>query len=79
MKRVALSALVALATTSAIAQTTTDQDKYYVLHNPDSNECTIEEQEPTDKTIIVDVFKTRTDAEEAVELLEICKPALDDD
>ena len=50
-----------------------------MLHNPDSNECTIEEQEPTDKTIIVDVFKTRTDAEEAVELLEICKPALDDD
>ncbi|MDR6306764.1 hypothetical protein GGQ85_004500 [Nitrobacter vulgaris] len=26
MKRVALSALIALATTSAIAQTTTDQD-----------------------------------------------------
>ena len=79
MKRVALSALIALATTSAIAQTTTDQDKYYVVHNPDSNECTIEEQEPTDKTIIVDVFKTRTDAEEAVELLEICAPDPDDD
>ena len=79
MKRVALSALVALATTSAIAQTITDQDKFYVVHNPESNECTIEEQEPTDKLIIVDVFKTRTDAEEADELLEICKPDLDDD
>ena len=79
MKRVALSALVALATTSAIAQTTTDQDQYYVAHNPDSNECTIEEQELTDKTIIVDVFKTLTDAEEAVELLEICAPDPDDD
>ncbi|MDR6306525.1 hypothetical protein GGQ85_004258 [Nitrobacter vulgaris] len=52
---------------------------HYVVHNPDSNECTIEEQEPTDKTIIVDVFKTRTDAEEAVELLEICAPDPDDD
>ena len=79
MKRVALSALIALATTSSIAQTTTDQDKYYVVHNPDSNECTIEKQKPTDTTIIVDGFNTRTDAEEAVELLEICKPDLDDD
>jgi hypothetical protein len=52
MKRVALSALIALVTTSSIAQTTTDQDKYYVVHNPDSNECTIEEQEPTDKTTL---------------------------
>ena len=79
MKRVALSALVALATTSALAQTTTDQDKYYVVHNPDSNECTVEEQEPTDKTIIVDVFKTRTDAEDAINFLEVCKPDLDDE
>ena len=79
MKRVALSALVALATTSALAQATTDHDEYYVVHNPDSNECTIEEQEPTDKTIIVDVFKTRTDAEAAVKTMEICKSDLDDD
>ena len=79
MKRVALSALIALATTSSIAQTTTDQDKYYVVHNPDSNECTIEEQKPTDTTIIVDVFKTRTDAEAAVKTMEICKSDLDDD
>ena len=79
MKRVAMSALIAVATTSAIAQTTTDQDKYYVVHNPDSNECTIEEQKPTDTTIIVDVFKTRADAEDAIKILEICKPDLDDD
>jgi hypothetical protein len=36
-------------------------------------------QPSSPKTIIVDVFKTRADAEEAVELLEICKPGLDDD
>ena len=80
MKRVALSALVALATTSAIAQTTTDQDKYYVVHNPDSNECTVEEQEPTDPTDtpIIGVFKTPIDAEAGIKTMEVCKPGLED-
>jgi hypothetical protein len=78
MKIAALSTLAALAASPALGQAAT-VDKYYVVHNPDSNECTIEEQEPTDKSNIVDVFKTQTDAEEAAELLEICKPDESDD
>lgn len=79
MKKFALGALVALATTSALAQATTDHDEYYVVHNPESNECTVEEKKPADTTIIVDVFKTRTDAEDASKIMEVCKPDLDDD
>ena len=80
MKRFALSALIALSATSALAQAVT-VDEYYVVRDSDSKKCTIAEQKPADPASIVDngEFKTRTDAEAAIKTMEACKSDLDDD
>ena len=82
MKTFALSAVIALAATSALAQATTDQhddqDEYYVVLDPETKKCTILEQEPTD-TPIIGVFKTPTDAEAAITTMEVCKSGLIED
>jgi hypothetical protein len=80
MKRLALSALIALSATSALAQAVT-VDEYYVVRDPDSKKCTIVEHRPAVATSIVDngTFKTRTDAEAAIKTMEDCKSDLDDD
>ena len=80
MKKFALSALIALAATSAYAQTTVATE-YYVVRDPDSKKCIIVEQKPADPASIVDngEFKTRTDAEAAIKTMEACKSDLDDD
>ena len=64
MKKFALSALIALAATSAYAQTTVATE-YYVVRDEATKKCTIVDKKPTTTTTIVDngVFKTRTAAD----------------
>ncbi len=62
MKRFALTALIAFAATSALAQTATVHEEYYVVRDPATKHCTIEDHKPTVTTTIVDhaIFGTRT-------------------
>ena len=65
MKTFALSALIALAATSALAQATTDQNEYYVVLDPETKKCIVVEQEPADTTIL-GVFKALIDADAGI-------------
>ena len=47
MKKFALSALIAFAATSALAQTTTVHEEYYVVRDPATKNCRIVDQKPT--------------------------------
>jgi hypothetical protein len=74
MKKFALSALIAFAATSALAQTTTVHEEYYVVRDPATKKCRIVDQKPTTTTTIVDngIFKTRAEAETGMKTLKVC-------
>ena len=74
MKKFALSALIAFAATSALAQTTTVHEEYYVVRDPATKKCRIVDQKPTTTTTIVDngIFKTRAEAETGIKTLKVC-------
>jgi hypothetical protein len=74
MKKFALSALIAFAATSALAQTTTVHEEYYVVRDPATKKCRIVDQKPTTTTTIVDhgIFKTRTEAETGMKTMKVC-------
>ena len=75
MKKFAMTALIALATTSALAQTATVREEYYVVRDPATKRCTIVDQKPTVTTSIVDhgIFGTRTEAETGMKTMEVCE------
>ena len=54
MEKFALSALFALAATSALAQTTTVHEEYYVVRDPETKRYTVVDQKPTVTATIVD-------------------------
>jgi hypothetical protein len=74
MKKFALSALIAFAATSALAQTTTVHEEYYVVRDPATKKCRIVDQKPTTTTTIVDngIFKTRAEAETGMKTIKVC-------
>ena len=74
MKRLALSALIAFAATSALAQTATVHEEYYVVRDPATERCTVVDQKPTVTTTIVDhgIFGTRTEAETGMKTMKVC-------
>ena len=73
MKKLALSALIAFAATSAIAQTAVSTE-FYVVRDEATKKCTIVDKKPTTTTTIVDngVFKTRTEAETGMKTMKVC-------
>jgi hypothetical protein len=73
MKKFVLSALIAFAATSAIAQTTVSTE-YYVVRDPATKKCTIVDKKPTTTTTIVDngIFKTRSEAEAGMKTMKVC-------
>lgn len=73
MKTFALSALIAIAATSALAQTTVHEE-YYVVRDPHTKRCTIVDQKPTVTTTIVDhgTFKTKSEAETGMKTMKVC-------
>ena len=79
-----MGGLIAFIATSALAQTTTVHEEYYVVRDPATKHCTIVDQEPTVTTTIVDhgIFGTRTEAETGMKTMEVCEtdePARDHD
>ena len=72
-KSLALSALIALAATSAFAQTTVSSE-FYVVRDEATKKCTIVDKKPATTTTIVDngVFKTRTEAETGMKTMKVC-------
>lgn len=74
MKKFALSAFIAFAATSALAQTTTVHEEYYVVRDPATKKCRIVDQKPTTTTTIVDngIFKTRAEAETGMKTIKVC-------
>jgi hypothetical protein len=80
MKKFTLSALIAFAATSALAQTMVTEE-YYVVRDPATKKCTIVDKRPTTTTAIVDhgTFKTRTEAETGMKTMKICTTEEDDD
>ena len=74
MKKISLSALIAFAATSALAQTTTVHEEYYVVRDPATKKCRIVDQKPTTTTTIVDngIFKTRAEAETGMKTIKVC-------
>jgi hypothetical protein len=77
MKKIALGAFLAFAATSALAQTTTVHEEYYVVRDPHTQKCTIVDQKPTTTTTIVDhgTFKTREEAETGIKTMKVCTDA----
>jgi hypothetical protein len=73
MKKFVLSALIAFAATSAIAQTKVSTE-YYVVRDPATKKCTIVDKKPTTTTTIVDngIFKTRSEAETGMKTMKVC-------
>ena len=73
MKKLALSALISFAATSAIAQTAVSTE-FYVVRDEATKKCTIVDKKPTTTTTIVDngVFKTRTEAETGMKTMKVC-------
>jgi hypothetical protein len=73
MKKFVLSALIAFAATSAIAQTAVSTE-YYVVRDPATKKCTIVDKKPTTTTTIVDngIFKTRAEAETGMKTMKVC-------
>ena len=66
----AVAAIVAIST-PALAQT------FYVVQDKSTKKCTIVETKPTSETMVVvgdgKVFTTRTEAEQAVKTITVCK------
>ena len=73
MKSLALSALIAIAATSAFAQATSSSE-FYVVRDEATKKCTIVDKKPTTSTTIVDngVFKTRAEAETGMKTMKVC-------
>jgi hypothetical protein len=73
MKKFVLSAVIAFAATSALAQAVVHEE-YYVVRDPATKKCTVVDKKPVKKTTIVDngVFKTRTEAETGMKTMKIC-------
>ena len=73
MKKFVLTALIAFAATSALAQMATVHEEYYVVRDPTTKHCTIVDQKPTVTTTIVDhgIFGTRTEAETGMKTMEV--------
>jgi hypothetical protein len=69
-----IGGLFAFVATSALAQTTTVHEEYYVVRDPATKRCTIVDEKPTTTTTIVDhgIFKTRTEAETGMKTMEVC-------
>jgi hypothetical protein len=68
-----LSALIAVAATSAFAQPAATGE-FYVVRDEATKKCTIVDKKPTTTTTIVDngVFKTRTEAETGMKTMKVC-------
>jgi len=73
MKSLVLGALLAVAVTSAFAQTATSTE-FYVVRDEATKKCTIVDKKPTTTTTIVDngTFKTRTEAETGMKTMKVC-------
>lgn len=73
MKKVILSAVIAFAATSALAQAVVHEE-YYVVRDPATKKCRIVDQKPTTTTTIVDngIFKTRAEAETGIKTIKVC-------
>jgi hypothetical protein len=73
MKKVILSAVIAFAATSALAQAVVHEE-YYVVRDPTTKKCRIVDQKPTTTTTIVDngIFKTRAEAETGIKTIKVC-------
>jgi len=74
MKRFLISAAAAVIMTgAAYAETATG---FYVVQDTSTKKCTIVDQKPTTKTIVVvgdgKVFKTRTEAETGMKTMKVC-------
>lgn len=82
MKRVAMSALVALAATSALAQAKVHEKEYYVVHDSETKTCTIVDERPathhantlgSPATVIgLGVFHTQAEAEAGMKQMDVC-------
>jgi hypothetical protein len=74
MKTFAFSAVIACIATSALAQTTTVHEEYYIVRDPATKRCTIVDQKPTVTTTIVDhgIFGTRSEAEAGMKTMKVC-------
>lgn len=79
MKKIVLSAIIAFAATSALAQAVVHEE-YYVVRDPATKRCTIVDNKPVKKTTIVDhcIFKTRTEAETGMKTMKVCTDVHDD-
>jgi hypothetical protein len=73
MKAFALSAIIAFAATSALAQAVVHEE-YYVVRDPATKKCTIVDKKPVKTTTIVDhgTFKTREEAETGMKTMKVC-------
>jgi len=75
MKKIFIfSVVIALAATSAFAQTTVSSD-FYVVRDATTKKCFIVDQKPATTTIaVVDngTCKTRTEAETAMKTMKVC-------
>jgi len=73
MKSFVLSALIAMAATSAFAQAAATGE-FYVVRDEATKKCTIVDKKPTTTTTIVDngVFKTRAEAETGMKTMKVC-------
>jgi hypothetical protein len=70
-------ALVAGFVLPAVAQTTTTTTTYYVVQDTKTKKCTIMDKKPeaTETTVIGGdgvVYKTRTEAEDAMKTVKVC-------
>ena len=69
------SAIICLAMLVAITAQTTTTTEYYVVQDVKTKKCTIVEKKPTTTTefsILGNVFKTRTEAENGMKIEKIC-------
>jgi hypothetical protein len=74
MKKLALSALIACAATSAFAQTAVSTE-YYLVRDPGTKKCIVVDKKPTSTTSVVDdgiSFRTRAHAETAMKAMKVC-------
>jgi hypothetical protein len=84
VKTLALSALIALTATSALAQTKVHQEEYYVVRDSETKTCTIVDKRPATitsaltppsapSTIVgLGVFKTQEEAEAGMKKMDVC-------
>ena len=74
-KLLIVTAVSAVAMTSAFAQTAVVSSEYYVVRDATTKKCTVVDQKPTTTTTtIVDngTFKTKTEAETGMKTTKVC-------